>query len=231
MRELPQHTAALVTELIFGESYEVIRIEGEWLFIRIEDGYEGFIRSNQHWTGTMEGDFTILKSPAAVPISHNNYTQSVPLSPGSRIYEKRVHPLWKIGRIEENTTLSWQDFALQFLYAPYIWGGKTLWGIDCSGLCQLVMRMRGVSLPRNSSQQAEYGETISFISEALPGDLAFFDNEEGKITHVGILLGSNAILHASGHTRIDSLDHEGIYHPELKKYTHKLRILKRHQAE
>lgn len=82
-------------------------------------------------------------------------------------------------------------------------------------------------LYRDASQQAREGEPLSFIEESEVGDLAFFDNDEGNITHVGIIMDNNYIIHASGKVRIDRLDHLGIYNPETNKHTHKLRVIKK----
>ena len=117
--------------------------------------------------------------------------------------------------------------AFMYLHAPYLWGGKTPFGIDCSGFTQMVYKLNGYKLPRDASQQALQGEALSFIEESEPGDLAFFDNEEGSIIHVGIIMENNYIIHASGKVRIDRLDHLGIYNPETNKHTHKLRVIKK----
>jgi cell wall-associated NlpC family hydrolase len=117
--------------------------------------------------------------------------------------------------------------AYMYLHSPYLWGGRTPFGIDCSGFTQMVYKLAGIRLKRDASQQAEQGTLINLIDEARQGDLAFFDNEEGRIIHVGIMLPNNKIIHASGKVRIDSIDHHGIYNLETKKYTHNLRIIKR----
>ena len=117
--------------------------------------------------------------------------------------------------------------AFLYLNAPYLWGGKTPFGIDCSGFTQMVYKLNGYNLFRDASQQATQGEALSFIEESEPGDLAFFDNEEGNIIHVGIIMENNYIIHASGKVRIDRLDHLGIFNPETQKHTHKLRVIKK----
>ena len=117
--------------------------------------------------------------------------------------------------------------AFMYLNAPYLWGGKTPFGIDCSGFTQMVYKLNGYKLLRDASQQAKQGEPLSFIEESEPGDLAFFDNEEGKIIHVGIMMNDNYIIHASGKVRIDRLDHLGIYNVDTGRHTHKLRVIKK----
>jgi cell wall-associated NlpC family hydrolase len=119
------------------------------------------------------------------------------------------------------------ETAFMYVNAPYLWGGKTPFGIDCSGFTQMVYKLNGYALLRDASQQATQGVPLSFIEESEAGDLAFFDNEEGKIIHVGIIMDDNYIIHASGKVRVDRLDHLGIYNAELNKHTHKLRVIKK----
>lgn len=122
-----------------------------------------------------------------------------------------------------------RSVVMEYVNVPYLWGGKSKCGIDCSGFTQQVYKRFGIKLPRDAYQQAELGEVVGFLLEVQPGDLAFFDNEEGKITHVGIMLGTDEIIHASGKVRIDKIDNQGIINTETLARTHKLRIIKRYK--
>jgi cell wall-associated NlpC family hydrolase len=120
-----------------------------------------------------------------------------------------------------------RQLTYKFLNIPYLWGGKTMFGLDCSGFTQTVFKFLNVPLLRDAYQQATQGEAVGFLEETKTGDLAFFDNEEGRITHVGILLNASEIIHASGKVRIDKIDHEGILQSETFQRTHHLRVIKR----
>jgi cell wall-associated NlpC family hydrolase len=121
-----------------------------------------------------------------------------------------------------------KQIAFKFLNTSYLWGGKSVFGIDCSGYAQAVYKLLNVYLPRDAWQQAEAGTAVNFLQEAQCGDLAFFDNENGKIIHVGILLNDHEIIHSSGKVRIDKIDTQGILNLETKQRTHQLRIIKRY---
>lgn len=117
--------------------------------------------------------------------------------------------------------------ALLYLNCPYLEGGRTPFGIDNSGLTQMVYKLNGVALKRTVSEQSTQGTALSFIEESEPGDLAFFDNQEGEIDHVGIILQDNYIVHSSGQVRIDRIDHTGIFNAQEKLYSHQLRVIKK----
>ena len=121
-----------------------------------------------------------------------------------------------------------RQVAYKFLNTSYLWGGKSVFGIDCSGFTQMTYKFLNKHLPRNAWQQAEQGEVVNFLQQAHCGDLAFFDNVEGRITHVGIILNQHEIIHSSGKVRIDKIDNQGIVNAESNQQSHKLRIIKRY---
>jgi cell wall-associated NlpC family hydrolase len=127
------------------------------------------------------------------------------------------------GTILENIS----KIAVNYINSPYLWGGRSPYGVDCSGLVQVVFKSIGYKLPRDASQQVKEGTTVDFVNLTQAGDLAFFDNEDGNITHVGIVLPNGEIIHSSGFVRIDKLDQQGIFCVKTQTYSHKLRIIKR----
>lgn len=244
VRAQATHTAEQTTQLLFGEMYTVHEEREDWLRITtLFDQYVGWIHHKQHHALTHPEAEKLIKAPKSVAaevvqtISNND--RSFPIVIGSTLYdfdgmnfkigkEKYVYAGQAIGA--DSNLIQGEHirrFAMKFLHAPYVWGGRSPFGIDCSGFTQIVFKLYGIQLPRDAYQQADTGKTLHFIHEGRGGDLAFFDNEEGRITHVGILLGNDQIIHASGCVRIDMIDHYGIFNREIKKYTHKLRIIKR----
>jgi len=117
--------------------------------------------------------------------------------------------------------------ALFYQNSPHLWGGRSPLGIDCSGFTQMVYKLNGYRLKRNAAEQAKQGEALSFIEESEAGDLAFFDDNEGIINHVGIMMQDNYIIHVDEKVRIDRIDHSGIFNTELRRHTHKLRVIKK----
>jgi cell wall-associated NlpC family hydrolase len=136
---------------------------------------------------------------------------------------QKIEVIGDIGRIDGLVAI-----ARSYLNVPYLWGGRTHFGIDCSGFTQIVYKFKGIHLKRDASMQVKDGETVESIANTRLGDLAFFNNAEGRITHVGIMLDNKKIIHASGRVKIDTIDSEGIYSDELKRYTHKLNVIKRY---
>ncbi len=219
VRREPDDRSEQVTQLLFGESIEVLDKQSKWSLIRGEDGYEGWIDNKQYQTSDAHFDQYVIQR--AFEYSYEGHELHLPH--GSKLSVKA--PALSAG-------LAWSPASLAqtsrlYLNTPYLWGGKSIYGIDCSGLTQQVFRVHGLLLPRDAWQQAELGETIHLPAEAKCGDLAFFDNAEGKIIHVGMLLSPTEIIHASGWVRIDAFDQQGIFNREIKQYSHKLRIIKR----
>lgn len=243
IRKSPDHCSEIVTQLIFGETFEIIEKENTWVNIKTHyDDYSGWIHHLQ-FLALDEFEFDEYKSKPKVLVSDSNSMltdisskKQVHLILGSCI-PLPVGDKFSIGSLNFqfsgnyftaiNNKQEILQFAVQFMNAPYLWGGRTLYGVDCSGFTQMVYKLAGIFLPRDASQQAQYGESLSFLSEAEAGDLVFFDNETGNITHVGIIYDNQQIIHASGCVRIDMIDHNGIFNTELGKYTHSLRLIKR----
>lgn len=244
VRKSADHCSEMVTQLFFGESFEIIEYQNNWIFIKIHyDNYQGWIHHLQYLTLNKD-NFAEFKKQSKVLI-YNNSSHLTEISSGKLIHLLLGFTI-PLPNHSNNLTIGNTEFhlngeyftpdshkkeiikfAANYLNVPYLWGGRTQFGIDCSGFTQMVYKLAGIILPRDASQQALIGETLSFLSEAEPGDLIFFDNENGNISHVGILYDSQHIIHASGCVRIDSIDHNGIYNTDLKKYTHPLRLIKR----
>jgi hypothetical protein len=208
--------AEMVSQLLYGESYEVIEDQGDWLHIRNNaDHYESWIDSKLHhpFNGVAQ-----KLAALALPFQELKLDGKALLLPGGSMIEQDKH---------STKARSIVETANAYLGAPYLWGGKSVWGIDCSGFVQVVFSIHGIVLPRDAYQQAEGGEIIEFNELIEAGDLAFFSKEDGRISHVGICLGEQKIIHASGEVRIDKLDHHGIFNSDKQKYTHELRMIKR----
>ena len=225
MRKEASHESELVSELLFNDIYEITEENEEWLKIRcLYDLYEGWIRKLQHceideneFNGYLNKEKFIINSPVAL---YNNKT----LSFGSKIFEKTESSILLRKNFDSRIMV---ESAIKLLDTPYRWGGKSVMGIDCSAFVQLCAKVAGFKLPRDASQQVNHGTTINFISEIQAGDIAFFENENRRITHVGILLSNDKIIHASGKVRIDTFDQTGIFNKENKRHTHILSTIKR----
>lgn len=235
----------MCSQLLFGDHFTILEEGEKWTRIQTEyDEYEGWI-DNKQYVKINQTTFDGLRNTKSVlglevfcKASKTDNQVFLKLLAGSTI-PQHVDGLFYLGdtryKIEGNTVNPKnsefrsvvKDAAKFYLGAPYLWGGRTIFGIDCSGFTQIVFKQFGIKLKRDAWQQAEQGELVGFLQEARAGDLAFFDNEEGRITHVGIMLNDYEIIHASGTVRIDPIDNQGIFNSELNRYTHKLRIVKR----
>lgn len=240
LRIEPSDRSEIVSQVLFGEHFSILEKDLKWSKIRLAfDDYEGWVDNKQFQFITEEQfeqlskDSIVLNSDLIEYIAApTNLLTPIPLGASLSFLnyeaintENFSFEGLKISGIKPKSNII--NTAFMYLNAPYLWGGKTPFGIDCSGFTQMVYKLNGYKLFRDASQQASQGEALSFIEESEPGDLAFFDNEEGNIIHVGIIMGDNYIIHASGKVRIDRLDHLGIYNPDSNKHTHKLRVIKK----
>ena len=235
LRFEPDDTSELVSQVLYGDYFKVLEKRKSWSKIRLAfDKYEGWI-DNKQYIDISEVDYSKFKnelpklSTDLVEFVQDQDCHLLTIPLGSSLNGLSLFNHMFDGNIcnEIQPKNHLLKTAYLYLNAPYLWGGKTPFGIDCSGLTQMVYKLNGYKLLRDASQQATQGEALSFIEESEPGDLAFFDNSEGKIIHVGIIMEDNYIIHAHGKVRIDRLDHSGIYNIERKVHTHKLRVIKK----
>ena len=243
-RREPSDRSEMTTQLLFGEHFEIMEEHKSWVYISSAiDGYKSWIDRKQYLPISQEtydklsAEAYSRTSDIVGVITETTENSSFPVTIGSRLpllkgkdfsIEKKQYNFQgsiTIAGAKPKRSKIVED-AFIYLNTPYLWGGRTPFGIDCSGFTQMVYRLNGIKLLRDASQQVEQGEALDFPEEAQPGDLAFFDNEVGAITHVGIVLPDMKIIHSSGRVHIDKLDHIGIFSEERKNYTHNLRILK-----
>jgi hypothetical protein len=239
LRSEAKHSSEMVSMLLFGEAFEVLQTKENWHNIRCEyDGYEGWLRAgvlvqpNADFWKAYDAEKPVYAKQLC--ILEDGDDQMLIVSPGTRL------PVFMDGAL----IIGNEKFSLmttpqpgkmdlwaitsQYINVPYLWGGRGIMGIDCSGFTQVVFKLMGIALPRDAWQQAEKGTTIQNLDKARAGDLAFFAETDEKITHVGILLGENEIIHASEWVRVDRIDENGIFNAQQAKYTLKPCLIKRY---
>ncbi len=235
LRNEPSDTSELVSQVLYGEIFKILEQRKNWNKIRLAfDSYEGWVDNKQCFEINEEHYKSLNKKAPKlsfdlVELIQDKNDQLHPVLLGSSLNGLSILNHSHDGNFVEGKKQKENLIQTAFIYlnAPYQWGGKTPFGIDCSGFTQMVYKLNGYKLLRDASQQATQGEALSFIEESEPGDLAFFDNNEGLITHVGIIMKDNYIIHAHGKVRIDRLDHSGIYNVDTHIHTHKLRVIKK----
>ncbi len=220
IRKENSEQSEMISQMLYGETCEILESSDGFSKIRMDfDKTEGWMKtSNLNEISEISEKFLITEPFGVYDLEQGRSLLSI----GSEV-EFPIEKFEKSDNVRENIL----NLSKEFLNVPYLWGGRSFFGVDAEGFVQLVFKIHKIALPRTSEKMALLGEVIDFLGESEAGDLAFFENEEGKINHVGIMLNSYELIHAFGKVRIDSLDSSGIYNNELKKHTHKLRFVKR----
>lgn len=247
VRAEARESAEQNTQILFGETFEVLEQQPKWHRVRLHsDGQEGYIDAKmctlmkgeefQTYSKALE-TAAMVAFPMTYAVSENN-GQTIPLTAGTKLanYQNGRFEVLGVGfRIDPSMVITAprelnQEYLLQtvrfFLNVPYLWGGKNALGMDCSGFTQTIMSLFGKSLLRNASEQVTQGEEVS-LDQAKAGDLAFFDHQDAKISHVGIVIDPERIIHCSGRVKVEKLDTTGIYNTELGDYSHHLVQIRR----
>ncbi len=247
VRTDPSETSEMCTQILFGEHYSIIDENKKWCKIKLFfDGYEGWIDqkmvkeiSEKTFKQLAHRQLMVTTNPFNIVQPEKGYGNFLIVAGSSLPFYKASSNTFTIGTetysiqgdkilpVKRNIRKLLIENALKYFNSPYLWGGRSPFGVDCSGLSQILYKMIGLQIPRDAAQQALIGDNITFVEEALPGDLAFFDNEDGKIVHVGIIWEKNKIIHSSGKVRIDNIDHFGIFNIDTNRYSHQMRLMRR----
>jgi hypothetical protein len=243
IRKAPQEQSEMISQLLFGEYYITEEIMEKWLKITtLFDHYTGWIDRKFFQEADLEKVMDnqmqpVLYSKIAEIETPDGSSQLIPAGSSLPFYDQvyrefmigtqkfKIRPLF--GDIILPSSQNIFETARQFMNTPYLWGGRSVFGFDCSGFIQTVHKIHGVCLQRDTSQQLSAGQVISRLKDAFPGDLAFFCNDKGKVNHVGMVLSDSQIIHCSGWVRVDRLDEKGIFNREQGVYTHKLKEVRR----
>lgn len=233
LQDVNQHNSPVLSEVLYGEIFKILKVQKHFSQVCLGDKTTGWIENNQFLEIT-ETDFNKLSkqtpkvSANLVEFIYKDAQILFPIPIGSMVQ----HAAYLGHQFEGKTSGSKAEktnirtMAFMFVNTPFRKGGKSPFGIDADGFVQTVYALCGIALPRTAVKQSEKGTVLSFIEEAEIGDLAFFDDNEGNIIHVGIILENNHIIHAHGQVRVDRIDQTGIFNPEQRTHTHKLRLIK-----
>ncbi len=236
LRATASHESEMTSQLLYGEHFKILEERVHWTRIRNSfDGFEAWIDKKQY-KKIDEADYYSLEendlqlSSDLIEYITDELGLLMPISMGSVLnFSGELGHMYE----GEKTKLSASkkenliNTAILYLNSPHLHGGKSPFGIDSSGLTQTVYKLNGFKIKRNAAEQAKQGEALSFIEESEPGDLAFFDDQDGIINHVGLMMKDNYIIHVDGKVRVDRIDHSGIFNAELRRHTHKLRVIKK----
>ena len=240
LRLKPDDTSEMVSQLLFGEHVRILDdYKKNWARVKLDfDDYEGWIDHKQLIKIKEEPKKTAFNLEVFENIFSDQQSTWITLGAELSNFDGMInrfggHTFRFSGQAIAQSSLKpdrelIEKLSRRLLNSPYLWGGRTPHGIDCSGFTQLIFKCAGLRLFRDAKEQATQGTQIDFVSAALSGDLAFFSKLTENITHVGIVLPNNEIIHSSGKVRIDALDHYGIFNREIEQYTHRLKIIKRY---
>jgi len=239
----PDHRAEMVSQLLFGECCIITVVETNgWIkIVNKTDAYTGWCRQS-HFQEIDDTQYYFEKEDLTADwvneIDYNGHPMWVPFG-SSLTAMKNGKAFWRKNTVHykgktwspassKRDAKTVKQLAFKFLNTSYLWGGRSVFGVDCSGFTQSVFRFLNIPLLRDAQQQVTQGELVGFLQQAHCGDLAFFDDEEGRIIHVGILLNANEIIHAADKVRVDKIDSQGIVHADTGIRTQRLRIIKRY---
>jgi len=236
LRASASHESEMVSQLLYGEHFKVLEERVHWSKIRNSfDGFEAWIDKKQYkkieeadYYSLDENDLQLSSDLIEYITDESGLLMPVALGSALNFAGKLGHTYeGERTKLTVSKKENLINTAILYLNSPHLSGGKSPFGIDCSGFTQTVYKLNGFKIKRNAAEQAKQGEALSFIEESEPGDLAFFDDNDGVINHVGIMMKDNYIVHVEGKVRVDRIDHSGIFNTELRKHTHKLRVIKK----
>ena len=249
VRAEASETAEQITQILFGETFAILEQKPRWNRVKLHsDGQEGWIDAKmctpmmaaeeKEYREACKRSAATVVFPLAYAISENN-GQTIPLTAGTRLtnYKDGRFEVLKVGFRIDPSMVAEEPFEMNeeklihavrfFLNIPYLWGGKNAMGMDCSGFTQVIMSLFGKQLKRNASEQVTQGRKIASLDKVQAGDLVFFDHHDGKISHVGIAIDSERVIHCSGRVKVEKLDETGIFSAEKGDYTHHLAAIRR----